>query len=102
MDSACKKFLSRHPELQYITDIGKVWHSEDSIKLSSVRILLLSVQVQCSLSGHQMPCRVDVLKSYVSGKKFIKLKAHHDFGFSRLEPFLIPSKKRKYGDRSKI
>ena len=45
-----------------------------------------------------MPCRVDVLKSYVSGKKFTKLKAHHDFDFSRLEPFLIPSKKRKYDD----
>ena len=45
-----------------------------------------------------MPCRVDVLESYVSGKKFTKLKAHHDFDFSRLEPFLIPSKKRKYDD----
>ena len=43
-----------------------------------------------------MPCRVDALKSYVSGKKFAKLKANHDFNFSKLEPFLVPSKKRKY------
>ena len=70
-----------------------------SIELSSVRILLLSAQIQCSLSGHEMPCRVDVLKSYVSGKKFTRLKAHHDFDFTRLEPFLIPSKKRKYDDQ---
>ena len=95
MDSSCKKFLSAHPELQFFKDTGKV-----RVIFGVINNYFASspgpAQIRCSLSGHEMPCRrVDVLKAYVSGKKFTKLKAEHDFNYSQLEPFLVLSKKRK-------
>lgn len=96
MDIACKKFLSRYPELQFIKDTGKVCGPWKISETNEKETSFFPVQIKCSLSGHEMPCRVDTLRSYVSGKTFTKLKANHDFNFSRLEPFLVPSKKRKY------
>ena len=50
-------------------------------------------QVKCSLSGHEMPCHLEVLQSYVGGRKFAKLRAEMDY--KSLEPFIISSAYRK-------
>ena len=44
-----------------------------------------------------MPCRLDVLQAYVEGKKFVKLKGNADFNYHALEPFIIPSRYKRYG-----
>ncbi|CAI8008746.1 Surfeit locus protein 2, partial [Geodia barretti] len=51
--------------------------------------------VVCSLSHHEMPGRAEVVRAYVDGKKFRTLKAEKDFDFGRLQPYIIPSRKRK-------
>ncbi|KAL4218945.1 Surfeit locus protein 2 [Mactra antiquata] len=51
-------------------------------------------KVKCSLSGHEMPCRVEAIKSYVNGKKYLKLKARDDKNFEQYKPHLIPSTKK--------
>lgn len=42
-----------------------------------------------------MPARLDAVRAYVNGKKFIKLKAAADLNYKGLEPLIIPSQKRK-------
>lgn len=73
MDKKVSRLLSKHPDLQHRKDTGKV---------------------RCLLSGHEMPCTLDAIKSYIGGKKYARLKAHKDFDFKRLEPLIVPSQKR--------
>lgn len=42
-----------------------------------------------------MPSRPEVVQSYVEGRKFKTLKAAKDFNFERLQPYIIPSQRRK-------
>ena len=42
-----------------------------------------------------MPCRLEVVQAYVEGRKFKTLKAAKDFDFQRLEPYIIPSQRRR-------
>lgn len=42
-----------------------------------------------------MPSRPDAIRAYVEGRKFQKLKAAKDFDFERLQPYIIPSQKRR-------
>lgn len=93
-----EELLASYPELQQKRNIvsgAKSSHSTHSPFISSSFPLSL-FQVQCSLSGHEMPARLDVVRAYVEGKKFQKLKAENDFNFERLEPFIKPSLKRKW------
>lgn len=55
----------------------------------------LDVQVRCSLSGHEMPCCLEVLQSYVGGRKFARLKSLATLDCTSLEPFIIPSTQKK-------
>ena len=50
-------------------------------------------QVKCRLSGHEMPCRLDAIQQYVSGKKYNTLAANSDFDFEKYIEFLVPSNK---------
>ena len=53
------------------------------------------LQVKCTLSGHEMPCRLEVLQSYVGGKKFERLRVTAGIDYQSLEPFIVSSVKRK-------
>lgn len=53
-----------------------------------------SQKVQCSLSGHEMPCREDAIRSYVNGKKYLKLVARDDKNYEKYKPHLVPSTKK--------
>ena len=86
-----EELLASYPELERKRNIVSVATSSPS-----TFHLPPSPQVQCSLSGHEMPARLGVVRAYVEGKKFQKLKAERDFKFQRLEPFIKPSLKRKW------
>lgn len=75
MESDLEKVLQEFPELCRTQDGSKV---------------------KCCLSGHEMPARLEAVRTYVSGKKFAKLKALADLNRKKLEPLIIPSVKRKY------
>ena len=90
-----EELLASYPELQQKRNIvsgAKSFHSTYSPFISSSFPPSLS-QVQCNLSGHEMP---ELCRYHVEGKKFQKLKAENDFNFERLEPFIKPSLKRKW------
>ena len=42
-----------------------------------------------------MPSQLEVVRAYVEGRKFRTLKAEKDFNFQRLEPYIVPSQKRR-------
>ena len=42
-----------------------------------------------------MPLRLEVLRSYVAGKKFTRLRAEAGFDYKSLEPLIISSVKRR-------
>ena len=54
------------------------------------------LQVRCSLSTHEMPCRAEVIKTYVNGKKFLQLRERDDKNFEQYKPHLVPSTKKKH------
>ncbi|CAG2256167.1 unnamed protein product [Mytilus edulis] len=40
-------------------------------------------EIRCELSGHEMPCRLDALESYIKGKKFEKLLEKHNYQYEK-------------------
>ncbi|KAM4695913.1 surfeit locus protein 2 [Rhinophrynus dorsalis] len=68
-------FLEQHPSLQPI----------DSNK------------VRCTLTGHELACRLSDLQSYTSGKKYKRLtSASNSFDYSSFEPHIVPSTKNTH------
>lgn len=54
-------------------------------------------QVRCSLTGHELPCRLPELQVYTSGKKYQRLsRASPAFDYTALEPHIVPSTKNPY------
>ena len=89
MNEEVKKLLSNFPELQ-LTKLGRVWEPRAPFPPSH-----FFLKVKCSLSGHEMLCKLDVVQSYVKGKRFSTLKMHSDFDYASLEPLLSPSQRRR-------
>ena len=52
-------------------------------------------QVRCSLTGHEMPAKVQEVLSYVNGQKYRRLRALADYDYSSVEPYLVQSKRRR-------
>ncbi|XP_071371759.1 surfeit locus protein 2 [Centroberyx affinis] len=67
-----KAFLLNHPSLQ-LTDDKKI---------------------RCTLNGHEFPCSLAELQSFIKGKKYQKLTAASDFSYSQYEPHIVPSTKQ--------
>ncbi len=42
-----------------------------------------------------MPCKLDAVKSYTSGKKYKKLAADHAFNYDEYKEHLVPSYKKQ-------
>jgi len=54
-------------------------------------------KVICTLSGHEMPPRVDAVQSYLIGKKYIKLKKNKEFEdeFAKYKEHIMPSDNKR-------
>ncbi|XP_006640801.1 surfeit locus protein 2 [Lepisosteus oculatus] len=72
VSSDVKAFLQDHPYLQ-LTDSNKV---------------------KCTLNGHELPCRLEELRKFTSGKKYQQLSAIADFDYRQYEPHVVPSTKQ--------
>ncbi|VDI33673.1 Hypothetical predicted protein [Mytilus galloprovincialis] len=52
-------------------------------KYNTFTILENREKIRCELSGHEMPCRLDALESYIKGKKFEKLLEKHNYQYEK-------------------
>ena len=93
MEEKFEELLSKFPELEVVPKTNRV---QKQLLYSSVKMsLIFFLQVRCKLSGHEIPYNVDLVESYVKGKKFQKLQKDADFKYNDLKPFIIPSELRK-------
>ncbi|XP_006900686.1 PREDICTED: surfeit locus protein 2 [Elephantulus edwardii] len=54
-------------------------------------------KVTCTLTGHELPCRLSALQVYTSGKKYQRLvRADPAFSYSEFEPHIVPSTKNPH------
>merc|ERR1712227_775442 len=68
--------------------------------LNNVQSLSLNKEtnkVVCSLSGHEMPPKIDAVQSYLTGKRYAKLKKQKDFDddFAKYKEHIIPSEHKR-------
>ncbi|XP_026992549.1 surfeit locus protein 2 [Tachysurus fulvidraco] len=52
-------------------------------------------KIKCTLNGHEFPCKLAEIQSFISGKKYKKLCAGKEFNYSQYEPYLVPSTKQQ-------
>ncbi|XP_052091638.1 surfeit locus protein 2-like [Mytilus californianus] len=52
-------------------------------KYKTFTVLEAREKIRCELSGHEMPCRLDALESYIKGKKFEKLLEKHNYQYEK-------------------
>ncbi|XP_023556014.1 surfeit locus protein 2, partial [Octodon degus] len=63
----------------------------------SLRLLPGANRVRCSLTGHELPCRLPELQLYTRGKKFQRLaRASPAFDYAEFEPHIVPSTKHPH------
>ncbi|XP_005408487.1 PREDICTED: surfeit locus protein 2 [Chinchilla lanigera] len=73
---AVQAFLSQHPSLRLLPGANKV---------------------RCSLTGHELPCRLRELQVYTGGKKYQRLaRASPAFDYAEFEPHIVPSTKQPH------
>ncbi|XP_038638300.1 surfeit locus protein 2 [Scyliorhinus canicula] len=56
----------------------------------------LNNRVKCSLTGHELPCRLADLQAYTKGKKYQRLTMKEPFNYSQYEPHVVPSTKNPH------
>uniref|UniRef100_A0A670YBI4 Surfeit 2 n=1 Tax=Pseudonaja textilis TaxID=8673 RepID=A0A670YBI4_PSETE len=51
-------------------------------------------QVRCTLTGHELPCRLPELQAFTAGKRYLRLsKTSEVLDYSEYEPHIVPSTK---------
>ena len=55
--------------------------------------MLPSGKVRCTVSGHEMVARIEVLKQYWDGSKYRNAAARASYDFAQHEPWIVPHKK---------
>ncbi|KAL5012270.1 hypothetical protein ScPMuIL_010821 [Solemya velum] len=53
-----------------------------------------SGKVKCSLSGHEMPYKLEAVLSYIQGKKYKKLLTENNYDYEKYKVHLVPSTKK--------
>ena len=56
-----------------------------SLQLDAAR-----VKVRCSLTGHEMPVREEVLRAYLASPKYVKARDWYSADFSQYLPWIVP------------
>ncbi|XP_054896376.1 surfeit locus protein 2 [Poeciliopsis prolifica] len=51
-------------------------------------------KIKCTLNGHELPCSLAELHSFIQGKKYKKLSAEAEFNYSQYEPHIVSSSKQ--------
>ncbi|XP_026542492.1 surfeit locus protein 2 [Notechis scutatus] len=73
LSSELQRFLQRHP---------------------SLRVLPPGKKVRCTLTGHELPCRLPELQAFTAGKRYLRLsKTSEVLDYSEYEPHIVPSTK---------
>uniref|UniRef100_A0A8C5SP61 Surfeit 2 n=1 Tax=Laticauda laticaudata TaxID=8630 RepID=A0A8C5SP61_LATLA len=73
LSSELERFLQRHP---------------------SLRVLPPGKKVRCTLTGHELPCRLPELQAFTAGKRYLRLsKTSEVLDYSEYEPHIVPSTK---------
>ncbi|XP_054853289.1 surfeit locus protein 2 isoform X2 [Eublepharis macularius] len=73
---AVERFLRQHPTL---------------------RLLPPGKRVQCTLTGHEVPCKLAALQAYTSSKKYLRLsKVPGVWDYREYEPYIVPSTKNPH------
>lgn len=63
----------------------------------SLRLLPNTRKVRCSLTGHELPCRLPELQEYTRGKKYQRLSGSFSkFDYAAFEPHIVPSTKNRH------
>jgi hypothetical protein len=62
--------------------------------LSENKLLVLTDnnKIKCSLSGHEMPARADIVQQYLNSKKYAKAREWYSKDFSKYEPWIVENK----------
>ncbi|XP_038046266.1 surfeit locus protein 2-like [Patiria miniata] len=68
-------FIKMHPSLNYIG----------------------SQKVRCTLTGHEMPCKMSAMESYTQGRRYQRLRELSHCDVEKYRPHIIPSKKKGRG-----
>nr|XP_056716177.1 surfeit locus protein 2 [Euleptes europaea] len=60
----------------------------------ALRLLPAGNRVQCTLTGHELPCKLDALQAYTTSKKYLRLtKVPGTCDYREYEPHIVPSTK---------
>ncbi|KAH9508854.1 Surfeit locus protein 2 [Bulinus truncatus] len=62
----------------------------------SLELIADNSKVRCNLTKHEMPATVEAVGSYVSGKKYKKVRSVKTYGYDKLKPHIVPSTKPKH------
>jgi hypothetical protein len=57
--------------------------------------LTASNKILCSITGHEMPPRLDAVLSHLNGKKFKKAKEWYTYDYSEFLPHIVLDRKNK-------
>ena len=91
-----KSFLKEHPDLQPIPNSKKVrLHQAKASQIVKYCQVIDSarVKVRCSVTGHELPSKLDTLQQFVQGKRYKLAKTAKGYDFNRHRPYLVPHKK---------
>jgi hypothetical protein len=54
--------------------------------------LLPSGKVRCTVTQHELPANIELLRAHWAGKKYVLRKAQSKYDFTRHEPWIVPHK----------
>lgn len=49
-------------------------------------------RIKCSITGHEMPCKYDVVAAHLNGSKFRKASQWYNHNYDAYLPYIIPHK----------
>ncbi|XP_060106568.1 surfeit locus protein 2 [Heteronotia binoei] len=63
----------------------------------ALRVLPPGSRVQCTLTGHELPCQLAALQAYTSSRKYLRLnKVSGAWDYRDYEPHIVPSTKNRH------
>ena len=69
---------------------------KDFLKRQSDAELMDSCKVRCTVTGHEMPARLEELEQHFSGKRYKNAKERSQYNFAQHEPWIVQHKKNPH------